>query len=712
MTNIRDWGRRAAAGMSCSVFLAAAAVSAQDASPPATADEVDQVEFLYSLDQELMQMVVTATRTEQRAGEAPAVITVIGHEQLRRANYRTVADALAHVPGLYVVDDLIVPSVQVRGFSGGARGWSRGVKIMIDNQPISFRSDATVDTGLSLIPITAIERIEIIRGPASALYGANAFLGVVNIITRRGGDVRALEVTGRAGTLAQGGAFAGEAVYGTQEEGLEVFAAVSAGSADRSGLTLPASSPITPGDTTSQRDMSRPLNVLARAGIERDWGNATLSARLGRTEANGEFSDWSQLTHRNLFSRQSALVRGETRFKLGDTTNLTLAGVYADGAPTSEERLAPLSKEAPYYIRRDLHYRGVDLSAELASEPLENFSVTGGLDLAVDRHRLPNVHFVYIDQGGPATRPGDQKIQFDPLPDQTFLNLGAYTQLQYAISRFQFTGGVRYDHHNLYDGVFNYRLGVVSAITDRWFAKLLYGTSYKAPAPSQLYTRPLVSGDLLGNADLKPERAQTMELNVSGNAGSLGLSATTFVSRLTDKTGVVEADGNLVAVNLTGAWSYGAEVEARARTDLFDAALLLDGFLNLAYQYTTLDPERAGDRRRFIDVFPPLLASAGGTATVPGLRAALFAELRFVGERLSSFSNELLNGSESYVLPPHLTLDLTLSSVDLKLASFGETYIAASVRNVTDADVVTPGYAGVDYPGFGRTYELRLTQSF
>src|SRR4030095_16915571 len=92
------------------------------------------------------------------------------------------------VPGLYCIDDYVTADCGVRGISGGERGYSKVLKVMIDGQPVSFRADTTSFLGPELVPIDLVERIEVVRGPVSALYGANAFFGAVNVITRRAED--------------------------------------------------------------------------------------------------------------------------------------------------------------------------------------------------------------------------------------------------------------------------------------------------------------------------------------------------------------------------------------------------------------------------------------------------------------------------------------------------------------------------------------------
>lgn len=127
------------------------------------------------------EIVVTPTRTEREMQEAPSSVSVVSEGDLKRSEASNVADLLQDVPGVEVFD-LSVPGakrVQIRGESGSR------VLVLIDGQKISEQK--SMDGAALLIDPNRIERIEVIKGPASVLYGSEAIGGVVNIITKKGG---------------------------------------------------------------------------------------------------------------------------------------------------------------------------------------------------------------------------------------------------------------------------------------------------------------------------------------------------------------------------------------------------------------------------------------------------------------------------------------------------------------------------------------------
>jgi len=128
------------------------------------------------------EVVVTATRTERELQEVPVSISVVNQEDIQRSPATTIADALQDIPGVEVFDQSIAGAkrIQIRGESGAR------VLVLIDGQKVSEQK--SMDGAALLIDPNRIERVEVIKGPASVLYGSEAIGGVVNIITKKGGE--------------------------------------------------------------------------------------------------------------------------------------------------------------------------------------------------------------------------------------------------------------------------------------------------------------------------------------------------------------------------------------------------------------------------------------------------------------------------------------------------------------------------------------------
>ncbi len=148
----------------------------------------------------LEQIVVTASGFEQNVKDAPASITVVTREELEKGSFRDLTDALREVQGVTVTGIANEKDVFIRGLPGAY------TLILVDGKRQSTRDARTNgNSGFEqsfVPPVSAIERIEVVRGPMSSLYGSDAMGGVINIITRKVGDVWSGSVT-TEGTVQQ-----------------------------------------------------------------------------------------------------------------------------------------------------------------------------------------------------------------------------------------------------------------------------------------------------------------------------------------------------------------------------------------------------------------------------------------------------------------------------------------------------------------------------
>jgi len=165
--------------------------------------------------------VYGASGFKQKVTEAPASITIITSEQILKYGYRTLADILRNVSGFHVTYDRNYSYLGVRGF-GLPGQYNNSIALLIDGHRLNDNifDGATIGTEFSL-DMDLIDRVEIIRGPNSSLYVASAFLGVINIITKRGRDLPDVSV---AGDVASYGTNQGRLSYGNKfKNGLEVL---------------------------------------------------------------------------------------------------------------------------------------------------------------------------------------------------------------------------------------------------------------------------------------------------------------------------------------------------------------------------------------------------------------------------------------------------------------------------------------------------------
>lgn len=142
-------------------------------------------------------IVYSAAKYEQKITQAPAAVTIITGDQIRKYGYRTFAQVLQSVPGFFITNDRLYDYLGIRGFNRPADFNSR-FQLLVDGHRLNdaMFDQAPIGTD-SPIDVDLIERVEVVRGPSSSLYGTNAFFGVINVITKRGRDIKGGSVMGK-----------------------------------------------------------------------------------------------------------------------------------------------------------------------------------------------------------------------------------------------------------------------------------------------------------------------------------------------------------------------------------------------------------------------------------------------------------------------------------------------------------------------------------
>ncbi len=692
-------------------LLLCGADAASSAEAPGTSEVTDFVEFNL---EELLDVVVSSVGTEQTIAQAPSVISIVTRDDLIRRGVRSLAEALAILPGLSFVDDQLLPNLSVRGVYGELRGWGRFVKVMIDGQPIAFRPTNANWLGVGAFPLEVIERIEVIRGPATTLYGADAFLGVVNVITRKPGKMS--RVSARVvGLLTQehpGGA--ADVATSWVGEHWHVTAGATTLRENRSGLRIERTYPEQTDDLIHAGDHSRgdirtPTSAYLRTGYHDDAvGNVTLTGLVQHLQSAAEFQDYSVLTHDN----EVSLVNGYARIQWDRhieslALDVKAFGAYQGGGALSGER-TDIGRDDSYFRRR-LDYRGGIGGVEALLHLRERDTLLLGTDLYWYDQANPSAVEVLTQARG--ALPAGTVINSGDYGRTSFGNTGAYAQGYVELFEpVDLTAGVRWDHHNIFGSDVSYRVGVVGSVTDSLSTKLLYGTSVMTPAADQLYSQgSLGTSDIIGNPDLKTQTASTLEAAVDYSPGKwLTLRLAGFWTEVQDKIefqrlGVVRHPVNRDTLQILG-----CELEAQSRLDRVTT------YVGVGYARGQRERQGAvGIPDAADELFtgaPSLTASVGLHVDVSELYAQLQVEGRYRSSLQPSRDNFVRAGrAEDYRLPAGRWIDLTLSTVALRL--FGpqaDTLVQLRITNLLDARPSQPGYNGIDTPSLGRAYFLML----
>lgn len=483
-------------------------------------------------------MVVTASRIPQEILEAPVSVTVITQDDIQRAGASTVAEVLRHVEGIAIRQQAGWGSLSTISIRGSE---SNQVLVLRNGRRLNSPRDGQVDLGR--ISLAGVERIEVLKGPASALYGADALGGVVNIITKTGAADRAGEVAVSFGE------------YGTQVAQVRAEGALSMGS-----WTLSAEKIRSAGfRTNSDYDGFLFDGSIALQLSPRDAVTVGLSHHQGEVGVPGHI-DWS-----SLYSE----ARQEDQ-----QTHLDLA----------YERILSMEEDLAVRLYSDSSRLGYENPA-MFEDSLHRAHTTGldvqfNQDIAGGRHRL--------SLGGSGLQEEVKSTDYDKIQERH--SWAIFAQDVYNLSPvFNVTVGGRYDDYSTHGGSATYRLG--AAYNPRPGTRIYgsVGTAFRAPTFNDLYwgTTPWSAG----NPDLKPETASAYELGIDQEIGTdLTVSASVYqrkVDQLIDWTET--SPGFWQPVNRDKAAFRGWEARAVKQ---FGAQLTV----SLGYEYLDARDESTGDR--------------------------------------------------------------------------------------------------------------------
>lgn len=515
--------------------------------------------------QAVPETIITATRVATEADRVPAATTVITRAEIEARGATTLAEALAGVPGLRVVQQG-GPGQIARLFLRGAN--SNQVLVLLDGAPVNDPSspDGAFDAGQDLL--ADIERIEILRGPFSTLYGSAAVGGAINLVTRRATPGRRFEPFGEIAGGSQGTVRLAAGAGGTV--GAFDYLGVLQGLSTRGFVT------------TAPR--------LATATGERDWfrgGAGTL--RLGWAVAEGARIEgllrWRG--NRFAFDRFAADdpdARGEDRRWLGQ---IRAEATMLDGSLTSGLRVGRVEDRRRYL---DLPDAGSPQSRDDLFRGTRTFLDVGNRLRLPDAGRLTDI--VLAAGAGWQREEADGRAVSDfgfgpSVSEVRAAAEGAYVfggAQARAFRRLDLSSALRHDSISGPYAATTWRTG---AILDLEEAGLRLrggiGTGFRAPTLDQRFG---ISAFVLGNPNLRPERSRGYDVGADLRVvEGLDLSATWFDIRSDD---LIAFQGGTY-VNVARARSRGVELEAVLRLGRF-------GSLSGGWTITRAVDEATGER--------------------------------------------------------------------------------------------------------------------
>lgn len=473
---------------------AAALLALALCAPPAVCAEQDPI-------------VVTATRIATPESHIGSSVSVITAEDIARKQYRTVAAALRSVPGVDVVQSG-GPGQQTSVFMRGAS--SSHTLVLVDGVAITDPSNPTGAVDFSGLLLDNVDRIEVVRGPQSTLYGANAIGGVVNIITRKGRGRPGATVTLQAGNHATN----------FQQLGLQGAAQGFDYSLSGTHLKTHASS-VTPEDLRNglpaEADHHRNTTLSARVGLQAtetldfSFSGRYIDDRTGLDPEVGfgtiEDPD-AELRNREYFARGAGHA-----MLLDGLWDATLAVSYVDYNRRNDN-----PRTDPFETLQQTRFQGNTLEYSLNNDVYLSEAHTLTLGGGSKRERMDNDGF--SDFGG---------FIVSELSSASARTNYAYLQDQFSAGeRISGTAGVRLDDRDDFGSEPTWRLtGVYRHTPTGTRFNVSAGTGFRAPSLFELYgyTPNNFGSEYRGNPDLEPEKSLGWEVGVEQSLWSERLQA-------------------------------------------------------------------------------------------------------------------------------------------------------------------------------------------
>lgn len=631
--------------------------------------------------------VTIASGTRQPIARSPSVATVITAEDIAAIGAADLDEVLETVPGMHVSRSPIGynPIYTMRGIH---TQYNPQVLMLVNGIPITGVFVGNRSQIWGGMPVENIARIEVIRGPSSALYGADAFSGVINIVTKTAADINGTELGVRAGSFRSRDAWV---QHGGAWGGFDVAAYLRVGATDGqrqiiaadalSGSPFPS---LAPGSVNLGRDaidaridLSRDKWRL-RAGYQQrdnvETGAGVASALDPRGSNFGERVS-ADLTWQDAnFAPDLDVTAQASYLHITEQSDLTL---YPPGFPGFPDGVIG----NPYKWERHLRFNLSAFYTGFQSHKLRFGTGTQGDDLYrikdSNNYTLPPLGTVVdVTDAAPFIRPHSRRVNY------------VYAQDEWAFARdWYLTAGVRHDQYSDFGGTTNPRIALVWETAYNLTSKLLYGRAFRPPSFAELYN--INNPVLLGNPDLKPETIESVELAFAWQpASTLQANLNLFRYRMKD---ILRVDTSFTMQNAGQQRGQGLEVELAWEAS---RSLRLSGNYALQRSIDEATGLDAGNAPRHH------VYARADWRFMPGW--TLNAQVNHVADRRREPSDT------RPAIPDYQTVDLTLRKQKWKK----DWDFAFTVRNLFDADArepsPAPGLIPNDLPLAPREWRFEL----
>ena len=537
------------------------------------------------------EIVVSALKRPRTVLKSPAIMSVITAKQIKQMGFRTLIDVLRMVPGFYIsMDETGEREIAVRGILDDA---SQKIKVLIDGHSINDVWRGGAMWNFDDLPVENIRKIEIIRGPGSALYGQNAFLAVIDIITKDTEDIDGFQVT------TSGGSFSTQnynLLFGRELGGLKIsgfldyFDTQGFSKKIEQDVLFPAAASRSPGQSQNRKEKTD-LNLRL------SYNNLEVKAKYMKKRRKDYIGVGDALNEESILRDTYMFTELTYKLSLSEKLNMTPKlyydqynynpffeqrpdghlGVYPEGIKGQlrfKQRTIGFENQVNYKL-----FKGNELTFGLQYEWIHQHDIKYGKN----SHPITNANLTTVmdfTHDLPFTRKATRHIY------------AFYLQDEWNITKdIDLTIGVRHDRFTRFEGTTNPRVGLIWRFIEDAHLKLLLATAFKAPSFQEMF---LTNNSVkIGNPSLDPEKINTFEIGLGYHfTEHMRASINYFYNRIRDKI-ILDTATPKQFQNGGGSRIHGIEAEWKA------------DFGNDNYvfaNYTFQDAEDTRDRNRLPDV--------------------------------------------------------------------------------------------------------------
>lgn len=615
--------------------------------------------------------ISSASKFEQKATEAPAIVTVIQSDEIKFQGYRTLADVLQSVPGFHVSNDRNYSFLGSQGLSLGDFN-SRTLLLVNGHRQNNNLTDGAYIDNTFILDLDLVDRVEIIQGPNAVLYGNNAFFGVINVVTRKPGQLNGLEAAGEYGEFAS---YKGRVSYG------KTFT---------NGIALLLSSTFQHSEGASQLFYPDYNTPLQHFGIATGLDDESVVSSF----ASLSYGDFSLEAAFNRRKKENPTAQYFTAFNFPGLETTDSRG-YVNLKYTHEiPNLFELSAQAYYdYAGYNIGYPFGATGGTFYRE--EETGQWWGTELQLSKSFQDKHTFTL----GAEFRDdfAQEEVVFEPATGQVFtdahrdrLSYGVYGEGEITLlDSLHLNSGVRYDQYGDFDSAIDPRVALIYSPLEKSTFKAIYGTAFRAPNFVEL------SDPRFQN--IHPEEIRSYDLAYEQGIGrNLRASVSGFYNEMNDL--IVFENGNFGNINaetkglefaLEGNWANGLRGRA---------------------SYTLQQAHDLSKNENLPDSPENLLKL---NLTAPLIKEKLFAslEVQYTSQRHTLFTTGTGTTLPGLDVGSYSTVNFTLFSQNL----LKNLDVSASIYNVFDeqhADPATTAHLQSQIAQNGRSFRFKLTYRF